>query len=338
MIDAQGNYVPDVTPVTTTNAPVPIVPTNMAIPSPTQIYSASNINQATVAPIAPPDLSNASSIYNYYLNSAGVTAARTAAEADAAALAQAKATARNRQLAIEGNPLESQQFIVGQQSRAGQLDNAALNALADTAGVSSANYASARQLASEQANVALSQRSELVNLITQNPGAKITFNDTVQSATGKIDKYNKKVEKDNQKKVDEEYKKNLKASLIKLGVSNKTKKGGTMSVKAMEKALAAEYKTSADAEKALNNLKLKSAQLDIDKGYKDLNEKDTTELSIDKSDKGLATIIEQARNSGDDWGTIAATLSAAGIGVESGSFADKYLRFKFGESTENPLK
>ena len=304
MIDAQGNYVPDVTPVTTTNAPVPIVPTNMAIPSPTQIYSASNINQATVAPIAPPDLSNASSIYNYYLNSAGVTAARTAAEADAAALAQAKATARNRQLAIEGNPLESQQFIVGQQSRAGQLDNAALNALADTAGVSSANYASARQLASEQANVALSQRSELVNLITQNPGAKITFNDTVQSATGKIDKYNKKVEKDNQKKVDEEYKKNLKASLIKLGVSNKTKKGGTMSVKAMEKALAAEYKTSADAEKALKNLQLQSARKSLS---------DSGEASLSKLDS-LLTQAAKMPSGGREWA--ASVASKYGVNAE----------------------
>jgi len=261
MIDAQGNYVPDVTPVTTTNNPVPptTVTSSIPVPTPAQIYSASNIAQATNAPVAPPDLSNASAIYNYYLGGADVTSARTAAEADAAALAKAKATARNRQLAIEGNPLESQQFIVGQQARAGQLDNAALNALADIAGVSSANYASAKQTASEKANIALSQRSELVSLITLNPGAKITFNDTIESATGKIKSYNDKVAKDNQKKADEEYKKSLKAELIKLGISNKTSKGGTMSVKSMEKALASEYKSKSDFEKKLNSLKLKSA-------------------------------------------------------------------------------
>jgi len=192
-----------------------------------------------------------------------VNTARTAAQADTAALAAAKATARNRQIAIEGNPLESQQFIVGQQARAGQLDDAKLAALADAAAVSSANYATAKQTASEKANVALSQRSELVNLITQNPNAKISFNDTIESATGKIKKYNDKVAKDAEKKAEEEYKKNLKATLIQLGISNKTSKGGTMSVKAMEKALATKYKSKSDLQDKLDALKLQSAQLDL---------------------------------------------------------------------------
>ena len=263
MIDAQGNYVPDVTPVTTTNTVAPPVTTNIPIPTPGQIYSATNIAQATNAPVAAPDLSNASAIYNYYLNGADVIGARTTAEADAAALATAKATARNRQLAIEGNPLESQQFIVGAQSRAGQLDNAALNALADTAAVSSANYASAKQTASEKANVALSQRSELVSMINQNPKAGITFNDTVVSASKKVSDYMDKVEKDAEKKADEKYAKDLKATLISLGISNKNSKGGTMGVKSMEKALATKYKSKSDLQDKLDDLKLKSAQLDL---------------------------------------------------------------------------
>ncbi len=268
MIDSQGNYVPDVTPVTTANTPTtsvtaPVTASSIPVPTPTEIYSSSNIAQATNAPVAPPDLSNASSIYDYYLNGADVTSARTAAEADAKALAAAKATARNRQLAIEGNPLESQQFIVGQQARAGQLDTATLNALADAAGVSSAAYASAKQTASEKANVALSQRSELVQLITQNPGAKIKFTDTIESATKKISDYQDEQAKKAKKAADEEYKKNLKETLMQLGISNKTSKGGTMSVKSMEKALTASYKSKADADKALKNLQLQSAQLDL---------------------------------------------------------------------------
>lgn len=271
MIDAQGNYVPDVTPVTTTNTPIatPVV-TNMAVPTPQDIYSAQNIQQASMNPVAMPDLSNASAIYDFYLNGADVNTARTVAQADMAALAAAKATARNRQLAIEGNPLESQQFIVGQQARAGQLDDAKLAALADAAAVSSANYATAKQTASEKANVALSQRAEIVDYIKQNPNAKINFTDTVESAAAKVKKYNDKVAKEAEKKAEEEYKKNLKATLIQLGISNKNSKGGTMSVKAMEKALATKYKSKSDLQDKLDSLKLEGAQLDLAKAKKDL--------------------------------------------------------------------
>ena len=293
MIDAQGNYVPDVTPVTTTNTvPAPVV-TNIPVPTPEQIYSASNIQQAATNPVSAPDLSNASAIYDYYLNGSDVTTARTTAEADAKALADAKATARNRQLAIEGNGLESMSYITGAQSRASQLDTATVNALADAAAVSSAFYASAKQTASDKANVALSQRSELVSLITQNPGAKISFNDTIESATGKIKKYQDKVAKDNEEKADEEYKKNLKATLIQMGISNKTAKGGTMSVKSMEKALAAEYKTKSDFEKKLNSLKLRSA-------VKDLND-----ASLSKLDS-LLTQAAKMSSGGREWAVSAA--------------------------------
>lgn len=335
MIDAQGNYVPDVTPVTTTNTPTatPVV-TNMAVPTPQDIYSAQNIQQASMNPVAMPDLSNASSIYDYYLNGADVNTARTAAQADTAALAAAKATARNRQIAIEGNPLESQQFIVGQQARAGQLDDAKLAALADAAAVSSANYATAKQTASEKANVALSQRAEIVDYIKQNPNAKINFTDTVESAAAKVKKYNDKVAKDAEKKADEDYAKNLKATLIQLGISNKTAKGGTMSVKSMEKALTASYKSKAAAEKLIESLKIKGMQADLSKSsgasLSKLNDLLTTAATFDSYGREWA--VQNAKKYGVDPADVTAATKSNGweskyrkSGGDSGATAVKQI-------------
>lgn len=315
MIDAQGNYVPDVTPVTTTNTPTatPVV-TNMAVPTPRDIYSAQNIQQASMNPVAMPDLSNASAIYDFYLNGADVNTARTVAQADMAALAAAKATARNRQLAIEGNPLESQQFIVGQQARAGQLDDAKLAALADAAAVSSANYATAKQTASEKANVALSQRAEIVDYIKQNPNAKINFTDTVESAAAKVKKYNDKVTKDADKKAKEDYKKNLKATLMQLGISTKNANGGSMNTKAMEKALTASYKSKADAEKLIESLKIKGMQADL---------KNSSNV------KDLQAVDDAFKKTGGNWDETVKLLQGK-YDVGPGSIVDNELRRRNG--------
>ncbi len=315
MIDAQGNYVPDVTPVTTTNTPTatPVV-TNMAVPTPQDIYSAQNIQQASMNPVAMPDLSNASAIYDYYLNGADVNTARTAAQADTAALAAAKATARNRQIAIEGNPLESQQFIVGQQARAGQLDDAKLAALADAAAVSSANYATAKQTASEKANIALSQRAEIIDYIKQNPNAKINFTDTVESAAAKVKKYNDKVIKDADKKAKEDYKKNLKATLMQLGISTKNANGGSMNTKAMEKALTASYKSKADAEKLIESLKIKGMQADL---------KNSSNV------KDLQAVDDAFKKTGGNWDETVKLLQGK-YDVGPGSIVDNELRRRNG--------
>ncbi len=320
MIDAQGNYVPDVTPVTTTNTPTatPVV-TNMAVPTPQDIYSAQNIQQASMNPVAMPDLSNASAIYDFYLNGADVNTARTAAQADTAALAAAKATARNRQIAIEGNPLESQQFIVGQQARAGQLDDAKLAALADAAAVSSANYATAKQTASEKANIALSQRAEIIDYIKQNPNAKINFTDTVESAAAKVKKYNDKVIKDADKKAKEDYKKNLKATLMQLGISTKNANGGSMNTKAMEKALTASYKSKADAEKLIESLKIKGMQADL---------KNSSNV------KDLQAVDDAFKKTGGNWDETVKLLQGK-YDVGPGSIVDNELRRRNGPAPIN---
>lgn len=213
-LDEQGNYIP--TPQATTTIPAPTA---------ADVYSSDNIAQAVVQPTAKLDLSDPSGIYDYYMKGEDVTAKQSQYEKDLAALGKAKSTAASRQLAIEQNPLEGMQYIVGAQSRAGQLDAAQISALADAVGVSQSALLAAKETAREKANIAMEQRSQLTSLITQYPGAKITYYDTIDSAAKKIEKYNKQKEKD-------EYKDELKKQLISLGKSTKG-----LSTKELEKKL-----------------------------------------------------------------------------------------------------
>jgi len=339
MIDAKGNYVPDPTPVAS-----PIVQPTIPTPTPQQIYSAENIQSAATSPIAAPDLSNASSIYDFYMGGSGVSAARRQAEIDQKALAEAKKTARNRQIAIEGNQLEGMSYITGAQSRAGQLENAALQALADTAGISSASYEAARADARERANIALGQRSELLSMIQQNPGAKISFTDTIESAMGKVRTYTKKQEKKAEEKSKDDYKKNLKATLMQLGISTKNSNGGSLNTKEMERALTENYKSEKAAKKKLESLKLKSAELDLAKGYKDLNAKDEKPVNFtDTEQRRLASeLLDEAESKGlygnYAWEYAVKEGNKLGVAIESGSPFVNSIRTRFGLGSESAKK
>jgi len=234
-IDANGNYVPETQQIITA-PPIPAPPTASTV------YSAPNITQAVTAPVAPPNLSDPMGIYDYYVKGADVTNAQNQSIADQQALAKAKATAQARQLAIEQNPLESQQFIVGAQSRAGQLDAQQLSALADAAGVSQSAYLAARETASQKANILMDQRNELTRLIASNPGAGITYTDSYETAIEKVAKYQdekiKEADKKEEKKLEEKNKQEIKDLAISLGISIKNDKGGTKSTENLKKEIA----------------------------------------------------------------------------------------------------
>jgi hypothetical protein len=226
------------------------------------------------------------------MGGADVASARAQAEADSRALAAAKATARNRQLAIEGNSLEGMGYITGAQARAGQLDTASLNALADVANVSSSAYASAKQTASERANIALSQRSELTSLISQNPGAGVTYNDTIETAAAKINAYSKKQKKKDEEKAkkasDDAYKKQLKATAIEFGIKTKGK-----SMNEIEKALTKYYKEENLSKKEIARIDKALKQKELNKPYSEPNNgntKATTREGYDYTSKQLDAV------------------------------------------------
>ena len=213
------------------------------------VYSASNIQNAVTNPSPKPNLADPLGILDTYLQGADVKGAQTAFQADQSALAKAKATAQSRQLAIEGNPLESQQYIVGAQSRAGQLDSAKLAALSDAAGVSQSAYLAAKDFATQKANIALSERNTLTNLIANNPGAKITYSDTPETAATKIQKYTDTVKAQNEK---DAYKKQLKDLYLQYTGSS----AKPMSTSALEKKVKTAAKKASASKDALDALDL----------------------------------------------------------------------------------
>jgi len=96
---------------------------------------------------------------------------------------------------------------------------------------------------------------------------------------------------------------------------------GKLSRNEAEKKLSKAYESEKEYENELKQLELASKRKSLSGGG-------TSEggIQIDRSNKGVESLIEEAVNTGDDWGTIAATLNAAGINVGSGSHADKTLR------------
>lgn len=257
-LDANGNYIPS---EVNTIVPAPIVPN----PTVTDVYSANNINQAVTSPAPAPNLSDPMGINDFYMNSAGVVNAKNAYNASNAELAKAKATAQARQLAIEQNGLEGMGYIVGAQSRAGQLDSARLAALSDATSVAQSAYLAEQSTAQRKADLALSQRNELTDLIVRNPGAGVTYTDTTEAAAAKINAYNVKKQAEQEKKAKDDakeaYKKSLKATAMSLGVKT------TGNTKALEKRIKNASKSAKEYEKTINDLKIQSAKADIANTY-----------------------------------------------------------------------
>lgn len=303
-LDEQGNYIP--TPQATTTIPAPTA---------ADVYSSDNIAQAVTQPTAKLDLSDPLGIYDYYMKSPEMTAAQTQYQKDLAALGKTKATAQSRQLAIEQNPLEGMQYIVGAQSRAGQLDAAQIAALSDAAGVSQSALLAAKETAREKANIALEQRSQLTSLITQYPGAKITYYDTIDSAAKKIEKYNKEQEKEAEKK-------SLKEQARALGLKT------SGSRKELEKRISKAVKKSKEKESILEDIKIAQARKDLNKPYYKPDGEEKLKTSYTETEQ--RQMINEALAAGENWESIAQTFDAAGIDTSSDSVMDKYLKQKFG--------
>lgn len=320
MIDEQGNYVPVAQPTTT------IAPTITA-PTAADVYSSDNIAAAVTQPAAKLDLSDTSSIYDYYLKGADVTALQSKYQADQAALAKAKATAQSRQLAIEQNPLEGMSYIVGAQSRAGQLDSAQIQALADATGVSHSAYLAAKETATQKANLAISQHDQLTSLIVNNPGAKIKYTDTVEEAAKKIEKYGEEKSKDAEKKA-------LKEQARALGLKT------SGSRKELEKRIQKAVKASKEKEAILEDLKIAQAKKDLSKtgsgdkaktSYTDIELKLLTNELFDEA-------IANGMYGNYTYEYVKQQADSLGLDTETGSVVDNTIRAKFGMGSQTKEK
>ena len=215
-------------------------------PTAQQVYSPTNVQQATTAPAKAPNLADPLGLYSYYMNTPEVTQAQTAYQNLQQKLSQFDTGTQQAQIGLENQPI-SLNVIRGEQAQLGQQAAATRQGLASQALVAQSAMEAARQTAQDKLNLALSQRSELTNLITQYPGAKISYADTIESASKKITKY-----QDEQAK--QAYKDTLKQTAMQLGIKTKG------STKDIEKRLKKYYGDEQTYKKQVQALELAAKQ------------------------------------------------------------------------------
>lgn len=113
------------------------------------------------------------------------------------------------------------------------------------------------------------QRGELADLMVQAPGAGITFTDSLESAVGKLKKYQEKTRKEQEeadkKRIEDARKEELRNLALQYGVSWKTDKGGTRNADQLAEAIAKKAKGDREAEERLRAIEEQSAKLQLQK-------------------------------------------------------------------------
>lgn len=213
--------------------------------------SASNIAQTIKRPTAAPDdLLGIREQINYDL---GLPAAQKAYQ-DALAAARGKVNDLNKTSAVMEGQRLNLGVIRGEQAQARTLAAPEIERL---------QYQSA--LEQDRLNALTAERDWRVQVAEQNinfvrnlklqyPGAKVNFGDSMDKIESKIVKY----QKDQEDKI---YKDELKKQMMSLGLSTKTKKGGTMKTKDMEKAVSKYNKEAAKYAKEQAKMKTESDKI-----------------------------------------------------------------------------
>jgi len=280
-IDAQGNYIPE--PIQQTEA----IPTLNVDPS--AVYSASNIAQASTAPVAPPNLSDPMGLYDYYLNSGDIQGAQSSLKTINEQYNKALATGRAQQTAIENIPRESMSFIGTAQQRAGTLANQQLQGISEAKMAQQSYIDTLQSRARDKFNIANQQRSQLQDLIAQTGGrAGISYADTYEQAVKKADKYQEKKTKEEAEKAKKDaYKQSLKDTYTQLkGYAPKP-----MSTSELEKKVRKLSKTALAEAKKTSELKaseLKASAGGASGGYTSQEERKLRAEGIDPSDIAAA--------------------------------------------------
>lgn len=266
-----------------------------------QVYSNANISQTTTAPVPAPNLSDSFGIYNTYMNTPDIVAAREGAKTAQAQLLERTKAARDQQQQL-GQNLQSTNRIRGSQQNAQQLATNDIQALNENYTLAASNLDALTSTAKEKIAIAEQSRNEIKQMIAATGGkAGISYADTYESAVAKAKKYEDKVTKEAKK---DAYKDELKSQLLALG---KNTKG--LSTKDLEKKLK-KYNKQALAE-AKAAAKAKSAG--------------------SSSGNVFSKIDAAFTKSGGDWEKTAQELSKT-MDVGPGSVADNELRRRFGLS------
>ena len=222
-----------------------------------QVYSSNNIAQTTTAPVAAPNLSDPFGLYNYYMNTPDITAAKEGAKTAQAQLLERTKAARDQQQQL-GQNLQSTNRIRGSQQNAQQLATNDIQALNEAYTLAASNVDALTSTAKEKLAIAEQSRNEIKQMIAATGGkAGISYADTYESAVAKAKKYDDKVAKDAKKEAE---KSALKEMALTAGIKTKGKSSSEIR-KAIEKLA----KKDRGIKDELDKLKIQSAKADIAK-------------------------------------------------------------------------
>lgn len=230
-------------------------------------YSSQNISATTTAPVAKPDMSDPLALRQYYLDQMGVPTALTELQDINNRLSAFDTQTEQTLNAIENKPIRMG-VITGEEAATERGRATTRSSLAREALAKQSFVDAARSEANTRFDIANSERDTLQQLIIKSGGqAGITFGDTVAEASKKLSKYEDKKAEEQAK---EDRKQKLKDLALSAGISTKNKKGGSLSTKDLEKAIAKAAKKDKDLEDELNRIKMDSAKVDLAKAKKDL--------------------------------------------------------------------
>jgi hypothetical protein len=278
---------------------------------PNNVLSAQNITSATTAPVVRPD--DLLGIRSQINSELGVDTQTTESLKAAEAARQAELGLQERLTGLRGRAV-SLSKITGTQAQERDVSSNEIANLQEGARAAAARLAATKMEAESQFGIRQSEVEYKRNLITQYPGAGITFGDSTESIGNKLDKYQEEVKKD-------AYKDSLKEQALKLGVDTKG------STKDLEKRIKKTNKQALADAKEERDLKLEAMRADIANTKSTIAERGNKSDTFKPSDNGqVISKINQGISEGFTWEQIANTLAAKGVNVSPGSPADNELR------------
>jgi hypothetical protein len=279
-------------------------------------YGEQNLAAVATGTVSKPDYSDPLKLRQYYMDELGVPGALTELQSLNQAIGAFDTSTEQTLNAIENKPIRMG-VITGEQAATERSRSTTRNSLVREQIAKQSFVDSARNEAENRFSLANAERQKLQELILSTNGkAGISYADSFEQATKKAGDYMEKKAEEDKKEAEKDY---LKKLALEYGVSSKGSR------KDIRKRIEKVAKKDKNAKQALSDLEYALKKKELNKPYYEPKSGGT----IDLSDKGIADVIQQGYNSGDDWQTIAETLTANGIGTAPGSTADKYLRHKF---------
>jgi hypothetical protein len=212
------------------------------------VFSTSNITQATTNPTAAPD--DLLNIRNTIYNELGIPNLQKQYQDIYKSVLGFDLGTTAQQVGIEGQPV-AMNVIRGSQAQAAQQRALQRQGLVAQADVAQSSLQAALGEAGVQYGIRAQEVEQKRAIILQYPGAKITFGDSLDTVAKKLDKYQKEAEKD-------AYKAELKKMAMSLGIKT------SGSRKELEKRISKVNKKARQQAEEEANLKMEAMRWDIE--------------------------------------------------------------------------